>query len=195
VVYQDENGLHYHPGHGALPSGYVECRKIDIELERVALSNECLDLATAFEVLEHFKFGPTNFMLEANRLLKDGGKLLITTPNATSAQSISQSLRGLHPAECCLYHRNPRGGRVHPLEYDGNQLKQLVEYYGFEIEIIASVNLTPFSEMEDKAAEFAMLYRNETGKTDSSDFGEKWLLIARRIKSVAEPCFPPLVFE
>jgi SAM-dependent methyltransferase len=195
TIYLDEAGLHYYEGQGPLPNLCVTCKKLDLERDTLPFDDNSLDIVTAFEVLEHFKFGPQNFMSQASRVLRPDGLLVLTTPNATSAAGISRILRGLHPAECPLYHRDPRYGRIHPLEYAQDQMLDLAKSYGFEIALLASINMSPFDALELAAASTATTFLAEYTYQQFSEFGEKWLLIARRRRYVPETEYPPSVFE
>jgi len=186
IIYLDEKGLHYYDGNGERPEISMYSQPLDIEREKLTIPSESIDLVTSFEVLEHLKYSPGYFMLEVNRLLKPNGWFVLTTPNATSALAISSILRGMHPALCPLYHRNPEYGRIHPLEYAKNQLSDLAISYGFDIDLLASINMIPFDEVE-KAAMKSTSHANE--------FGMHWLLIAKKTRPVLELQYPASIFE
>ena len=186
IIYLDNKGLHYFDGNGERPEISVYCQPLDIEREKLSLPSESIDLMTSFEVLEHLKYSPGFFMLEANRLLKPNGRFILTTPNATSALAISSILRGMHPALCSVYHRDPKYGRIHPLEYAKNQLLDLATSYGFEIELLTSINMVPFDKVEKAAMSAA---------SQTTEFGMHLLLIARKHKIVSELQYPTSVYE
>lgn len=186
IIYQDENGLHYYDGKGERPNNSVYCQKLDLEQQSLDAQSGTIDLVTSFEMLEHLKYSPSIFMREVNRLLKLNGYLILTTPNATSATAIASILDGKHPALCPLYHRNPKYGRIHPLEYARDQLSDLVTSYGFELKIIASVNMTPFEKDEIEAMK----------KTrDASEYGMHWLVIGKKTRTVLDLQYPSTVYE
>jgi len=194
ILYLDGTGLQYHREGAPLPQSYVLCKQLDLEKQRIELGDGSVDLLTSFENLEHYKFAPQHFMLEANRVLKDGGRLVITTPNGLSAAAIARILHGVHPAENPCFHPAAELGRIHPLEYTGEQLRDLVRAHGFEVELLASINLTPFSGDEKAAMTAVRQARASRLGEHPGEFGEKWLLVAKRSRPVTEPQFPPSLF-
>jgi len=63
----------------------VKIIKSDLENEIIPLSNECIDCVVFTEVLEHLNPYKVPFTLsEINRVLRIGGLLYLTTPNAVS---------------------------------------------------------------------------------------------------------------
>lgn len=62
----------------------VQC---DIERERLGLDDGSIDFMLATEVLEHLRVGLLHALAEMRRVLKPGGKLLITTPNLLSVRN------------------------------------------------------------------------------------------------------------
>jgi hypothetical protein len=194
IIYRDERGLHYWPGSGPVPSSHVYSAAVDFERSALPCDDGSVDLLTCFETLEHFKFGPQLFMKEASRVLKLDAPLIITTPNACSAAALWQLLCGGHPAECALYHADLAAGRVHPLEYARVQLSDLLTDYGFEVEVLASVNLTPFDESESCAIRMARDFAQRYFSGAVQEFGHKWLAVARKRKEVRTFQYPSSVF-
>lgn len=195
ILYLDVTGLHYSPGGKQPPEPYVWCKQCDLESQKADLADASVDLVTSFEALEHYKFAPQHFMLEVNRILKPGGRLILTTPNGLSAAAISRILHGQHPAENAYYSRIPEYGRIHPLEYTGEQLRDLVAAHGFDISLLASMNMAPFDRGELEAISAARCASSMLRGKHPGEFGEKWLLIATKVKHVSEPQYPGTLFE
>jgi SAM-dependent methyltransferase len=196
IIYLDERGLQYgkHAAPGA--STFVQCRKVDIESQPLPVPDESIDLLTGYEVLEHFKSSPRPFFVEANRVLKPGGKLVLTTPNAASAVGLCQILRGLHPAECALYHRDPRRGRIHPLEWTQLQLEEMLAAHQFSADTLASINLRPFEALELAAVRASQAFLRGHTYAKYTEYGMKWLVVAtKRANLASEAPYPPSVFE
>jgi SAM-dependent methyltransferase len=78
-----------------------------------------------------------HLMLEANRVLKPGGHLLLTTPNVTALRAIGAVLQGYHPGFFHAYLRpaGPGGetGARHNREYTPKEIRNLLEISGFEV--------------------------------------------------------------
>lgn len=72
--------------------GRVEGVKVDFN-EKLPMETRSLDLITAFEVVEHVVKAEF-FLAEVNRVLKEGGYLIITTPNHSFYKSRTKALRG-----------------------------------------------------------------------------------------------------
>jgi SAM-dependent methyltransferase len=65
----------------------VPCLKVDLNKDFAhIIGADRFDAVTAIELIEHLE-NPRHTFRETNRLLKDGGKLFITTPNASGLHS------------------------------------------------------------------------------------------------------------
>lgn len=177
AVFCDDTGFHF--GTGAEP-GCVLVRACDAERTPLPYADASLDVVSLFEVLEHFKYGPQMFMTEVNRILKPGGRLVMTTPNITSATALTRAMMGEHPAEVSFYHLDFAHGRVHPLEYTRRQLTDLLTAFGFVMERYGTFNIGAFTKEECDAIEVAEAHRARRGLPPSNDYGEKHFVIAVR---------------
>jgi glycosyltransferase involved in cell wall biosynthesis/SAM-dependent methyltransferase len=133
------------------PLGKVERRSaVSIDGERFECDLELFDaekdpypypdghFATVLccELIEHLFEDPMHLMVEANRILREGGHLVLTTPNIASLRAISAALQGYHPGLFPQYIRPREGGEVDPRhnrEYTPREIRQLFEDSGFEI--------------------------------------------------------------
>ena len=87
------------------------------------------------EMIEHLLLDPMHMLLEIRRVLKPGGKLILTTPNCASLTSLACALHGRHnPQIYACYSRNPTDGRPHVREYTAYELQQLLIAGGFAVE-------------------------------------------------------------
>lgn len=59
----------------------------DIERERIPLEDRSVDFVVFTEVIEHLRVGPLNALREIRRVLKTGGRALLSTPNLLSLKN------------------------------------------------------------------------------------------------------------
>jgi SAM-dependent methyltransferase len=64
------------------------------EKDRFPFENAQFDFVIAAEILEHLIFSPTHFLYEIHRVLKPGGHLLLTTPNAVQWRYLLKWISG-----------------------------------------------------------------------------------------------------
>lgn len=102
-------------------SSYDACLSLEVIEHLKDRDDESHDIAT------HYFTGLMSFFLEANRVLKPGGLLIITTPNSSSFDTIFRTIQGksnfmywphvreLAPMELC-YFLNQTGFQVNSIE-------------------------------------------------------------------------------
>lgn len=88
------------------------------------------DVITCFEVVEHLDFNPGLFMARAADSLKQGGLLVLSTPNVGGLTPQFHAARGGRPHQTPFF---PRAHWHHTREYGTYELRELVEWAGFEI--------------------------------------------------------------
>lgn len=109
----------------------AECYAIDLESEPIPAEDESFDFIICSEVIEHLDVDPMFMMSEINRVLKLGGKLILTTPNAVSSHSIRKILTGHEPYFFMQYTKD-RSPYRHNYEYSIHTLRQVIKSAGFE---------------------------------------------------------------
>lgn len=70
-------------GQQACKKKRIECFSVDISRERFPFEDEAFDIVTCLEVIEHVE-NPYQALCEIKRVLKPGGKLIISIPNPRS---------------------------------------------------------------------------------------------------------------
>lgn len=125
-----------------------------------AVKTSSVDVITATEVIEHM-VDVDNFLGEARRVLKKGGKLIISTENLAAYHNIFALIIGNQPyTGPYLSRKYPIGHRPNAKYYQNNMnmtmyphlnvmtfkaLKQLFEAYGFKIRSEKGVGVYPLS--------------------------------------------------
>lgn len=106
-------------------------RPLNIETDVFPFADDSYDLVLCCEVLEHLLINPSHTLYEAHRVLRPGGHLLITTPNALRWDNLFAIVRGSNIYD--RYHGNGIYGR-HNREYSTAEVAELLKANGYEIE-------------------------------------------------------------
>jgi SAM-dependent methyltransferase len=104
---------------------------LNLERDRFPFSSEDFDLVLCMEVLEHLLYSPTHMLAEAHRVLRPGGHLFISTPNAvdmrrTLAMLLNRSV-GSPYSGYSIYGRHNR-------EFTLREVRELCLACGYSIE-------------------------------------------------------------
>jgi SAM-dependent methyltransferase len=118
------------------------CTCFDAEHERFPYDDASFDLVMWCEVIEHLTENPVHTLSEIHRVLKPGGHLVLSTPNATRADSVFNYLAGKNIYD--PYHLGaPLGGSRHSREYTLPELRGLLEGCGYAIERAEDIDIYP----------------------------------------------------
>jgi 2-polyprenyl-3-methyl-5-hydroxy-6-metoxy-1,4-benzoquinol methylase len=109
----------------------VDVYRVNIEESTIPVPDETFDVVLLCEVLEHMEVDPMFMLSEINRITKQGGKLILTTPNSTSSRNIHKILNGYEPYFYMQY-RHDRSLYRHNYEYSLPTLKSVMRSAGFE---------------------------------------------------------------
>jgi glycosyltransferase involved in cell wall biosynthesis/SAM-dependent methyltransferase len=119
--------------------GVFECEVdcFNAEKDSYPYPDSRFDTVLCCELLEHLYDDPMHLMSELNRVIRLGGRLVLSTPNVCSRRAIAAMLLNYHPG---LFHhyvipdekgdRDPR----HAREYAPRDVQALFEAAGFEVE-------------------------------------------------------------
>jgi SAM-dependent methyltransferase len=133
----------------------------DAERDRFPYDDGSFETVLACELIEHLLRDPMHFLMECGRVLQEGGRLLLTTPNASSLTSVARALHGYeNPQVYSLYHR-PRADAPaefpHVREYTPFELQDALQAGGFAIE---SLFTEPIAGFEGHRAMWNFLERS-----------------------------------
>lgn len=112
----------------------LELHRFDAERHRWPFADGAFDAVLCMEVLEHLAYSPAHLLHEANRVLRDGGGLLLTTPNALAAPLLARQLRGSSTGE--PYSGYGPTGR-HNREYTRAELAAVLRAANFDAQVRA----------------------------------------------------------
>lgn len=113
----------------------LEVHACDIEREYLPFEDMSFSSILFSETLEHLRIDPLFVLSEINRVLRNNGVLLLTTPNLYSAQNIARFIlgRGITDAysEFSKLRRLGHMGHIH--EYSNSELCRLLQASGFQV--------------------------------------------------------------
>ena len=112
------------------------CRvdKYDAEIDTYPYPDGRFDLVIACELIEHLLQDPMHLVLECRRVLAEGGRRLITTPNTTDLDAVAKVLEQTANPQVYSKYSAETGQVPHVREYAPVEMKTLFEAGGFEIE-------------------------------------------------------------
>lgn len=140
----------------------VETLAFNFETERFPFPDAQFDGALFCEVIEHFIDDPMFCLGELNRIIKEGGFLVLTTPNAASWEAIYRALHQRHPSRWPTYSNGGIGTHcIHAREYVVDEVVALVDAAGFTVEKIYTRNYQPTVKYEP-IGNFTNTNRGET---------------------------------
>lgn len=105
--------------------------KLDLEKHKIKCKPETYDYIICTEVIEHMEIDPMAMLSQLNSVLKTGGMLIITTPNAVSSLSITKMVNGVEPYFYMQYQKSGEYHR-HNYEYSIHTLVSVLRAAGFD---------------------------------------------------------------
>lgn len=119
------------------------------------------DCVLAGEIVEHLLYDPMFMLLESRRVLAEGGRILLTTPNVASLASLGKVLDGRYNPQIYALYEKPQPGGLpdigHMREYTAWEAGDLVRAAGFEVEALFT---EPIAEYENKRHLLTFLQEN-----------------------------------
>jgi SAM-dependent methyltransferase len=128
-------------GFDGVPEDFdLEYHSVNIEKWTFPFADDSMDVIVFGEVLEHMTNDPMHAMREISRVLRPGGLLILTTPNAARIENVVALVEGRNLYD--PYSRYGPYGR-HNREYTRYELHRLMIYCGFEAEVSFTANVHP----------------------------------------------------
>ena len=123
----------------------------NLEQDRFPYSDASFDVVIFCEIIEHLLMSPDAPVAEIKRILKPGGFVIISTPNAVRLANVAHLIRGrnIYPGY------SPHGpyGR-HNREYTLNEVEDLLRRHGFGVTKSQISDLHPHSWLGRMARRF-----------------------------------------
>ena len=117
------------------PFSYIN---LNIEAAPLPYPDAHFDIVLFCEVLEHMTGDPLRALLELKRVLKPGGTMVLTTPNAARLENVVAFLEGRNMYD--PYSGYGPYGR-HNREYTRHELHLLMNHAGFKVETSYTANV------------------------------------------------------
>ncbi|WP_322797099.1 class I SAM-dependent methyltransferase [Tepidiforma sp.] len=168
------------------------CTCFNAEADTFPYPENTFDLVTWCEVIEHLTENPVHTLAEIHRVLKPGGALVISTPNACRADSIANFLAGRNIYD--PYHLGaPLKGSRHSREYTFQELTGLLEGCGFAIERAADIDIYP--PLSRNRRIFRWLMNNAVSRVTGGHYRYHLFVRARKTHEPFRWHFPPGLFD
>lgn len=113
----------------------------DAEKDRYPYPDTHFDCVLACEIFEHFIHDPMHMLFESNRVLAEGGSIVLTTPNVASYTAVARVLESSGNPQLYSKYANPKGEFAdteipHVREYTPQELVEVLECAGFEVDTL-----------------------------------------------------------
>ena len=168
--------------------------------EKLPLPDKSFDIVVSVEGIEHLE-NPHSFLREVNRVLKEGGTLILTTPNIVSLRSRVRFLgSGFFHRDAMPLNETARHGLHHIGLRSFPQLRYDLHTLGFQLQEVAATHVKPVSYLYGIFIPWMFLYtviafRKEKDRIQKKRnreilrtlyssallFGENLLLVARKV--------------
>jgi len=175
------------------PDGKFTCRidHFDAELDPFPYRDGYFDLVIAGEILEHMVFDPMHLLLESRRVLVEGGRILVTTPNVASVTSLAKILDGGANPQIYSVYKRPSGEPEigHMREYTAWELGETMKAAGFEIEQL----FTTF--LEEYESHRPLLELLEASGYNTENRGQQTWCVARKRSDLPVNRYPLFLYD
>ena len=168
------------------------CTCFDAERDRFPYDDNTFDLVTWCEVIEHLTENPVHTLAEIHRVLKPGGALVISTPNASRSDSIVNFLVGGNIYD--PYHLGaPLKGSRHSREWTFAELSDLLQGCGYAIDRAADIDIYPPLSRNRRA--FRWLMNNVASRFTKGHYRYHLFFRARKTSEPFHWYFPENLFD
>lgn len=172
------------------PDKLYEFDDFNVETDEFPYADGIFDVVVFSELIEHLAVNPVWALAEIHRVLKPGGHVIVTTPNALSLDRFATLLHGGADSEQRYMPLLGYGAR-HNREWRPAELRELLESTGFDIEEMTVRDLEQHSPWERlRRAGMRLILRFWSRQPRQTHI----LLRARR-RSAFRWHFPPTLYD
>ena len=138
--YHEVRGAYYGPkgriDHKVMGKFECDIDHFDAERDPFPYPDGHFDLVIAGEIIEHMVYDPMHLLIESRRVLREGGRLLISTPNAAGLAIVFKVLEGKNSPEIYPHYKMPDHEPEigHMREYTADEMGRAMAAAGFEVE-------------------------------------------------------------
>lgn len=166
----------------------------DAERDRFPYDDESFDLVLCCEMFEHMLHDPMYLLVEMNRVLSDGGAMVLTTPNVASYTGVARVLEQSANPQLYSKYPDPRGEFSeteipHVREYTPQELGEAVTCAGFEVEALFT-EIIPGYNCDLWVKDFL-----ERNKYSAALRGEQTYCLARKRRGAKITRYPHFLYE
>lgn len=168
------------------------CTCFNAEQDDFPYPDNSFDVVTWCEVIEHLTENPVHTLAEIHRVLKPGGALVLSTPNASRSDSIVNFLLGRNIYD--PYHLgSPLKGSRHSREYTLSELKELLEGCGYTIDVAEDIDIYPPEGRNRRA--FRWLMQKVVARVTKGNYRFHLFVRARKTSAPFRYYFPDRLFD
>ncbi|MDP9170317.1 MAG: class I SAM-dependent methyltransferase, partial [Acidobacteriota bacterium] len=121
----------------------------DAERDPFPYPDEHFDLVIAGEIIEHMIYDPMHLLTESRRVLREGGTLVLSTPNVGSITSVAKALDGYDNPQIFFLYKRPVENEPpdigHMREYTAHEMGLAVKAAGFEVTQLFTTHIAEFA--------------------------------------------------
>ncbi len=171
---------------------HCEVDHFDAERDPYPYPDQYFDLVIAGEIIEHMTYDPMHLLLESRRVLREGGAILVTTPNIAGLASVNKALDGRHNPQIYSHYKIPDEEPEigHMREYTMHELGDAVRAAGFEVERL----FTTVIEYYAGPWRGQMLTLLALHGYDTKDRGEQTWCLAKKRSALPVDRYPRVIF-
>ncbi len=177
------------------PTGEFACMvdHFDVERDTFPYSDGHFDLVVAGEIIEHLIRDPIHMLLEARRVLREGGRILVTTPNVGSITSFAKVLHGQDNPQIYSQYDRPMADAEpeigHVREYTAHEIGKTLQAAGCEVEQLFTTHLAEYEE------HLPLLKFLEEHRYNTEHRGEQTWCVAIKRSSLPVERYPSFLYN